>query len=175
MHYYLQRQNIFIGKSFRKNASGMLLLVTQSSRLLGNKRPKKDIDSGKAPPTHNGGSASHQQIAADMEEYTGKAPSCYELFMFTHTKDHDGKTIQVDKAKEVHDLFVSQRADLALLGEEVPESELFYTTVGGHDRKKKFMGLDHMGGPFFVKTPLKHALHRIKVLKNIISRRRCRN
>nr|KAJ0224180.1 hypothetical protein LSAT_V11C100048240 [Lactuca sativa] len=86
-----------------KNASGMLLLVTQSSRLLGNRRPKKDIDvGGKAPPTHNGGSTSHQQIVADMEEYTGKALSCYELFMFTHTKDHDRKTFQVNKAKEVH-------------------------------------------------------------------------
>ncbi|CAH1436867.1 unnamed protein product [Lactuca virosa] len=96
---------------------------------------------GKAPPTHNGGSASHQQIAADMEEYTGQAPSCYDVFMFTHTKDHDGKTFQVDKAKEVHDLFVSRHADLALLGEEVDESELFYTVVRGHDRKRRIYGL----------------------------------
>nr|KAJ0216557.1 hypothetical protein LSAT_V11C300139080 [Lactuca sativa] len=76
-----------------------------------------------------------------LEEYTGKAPSCYELFMFTHTKDHDGKTFQVEKAKEVHDLFVSRRADLALLGEEVPKNELFYTAVGGHDHKKRVYGL----------------------------------
>ncbi|CAI9277833.1 unnamed protein product [Lactuca saligna] len=92
----------------------------------------KGVVGGKAPPTHNGGSASHQQIVADMlcEEYTGKAPSCYELFMFTYIKDHDGKTFQVDKANEVHDLIVSRRADLALLGEEVPKSELFYAAVG---------------------------------------------
>ncbi|CAI9277195.1 unnamed protein product [Lactuca saligna] len=113
------------------------------------KNRRKGVVGGKAPPTHNGGSASHQQIAADMEEYTGKAPSCYELFMFTHTKDHDGKTFQVDKAKEVHDLFVSRRADLALLGEEVPESELFYAAVGGHDRKKRVYGLGSYGRSIF--------------------------
>ncbi|CAI9282818.1 unnamed protein product [Lactuca saligna] len=84
-----------------------------------------------------------------QEEYTGKAPSCYELFMFTHTKDHDGKTFQVNKAKEVHDLFVSRRADLALLGEEVPESELFYAAVGGHDRKKRVYGLGSYGRSIF--------------------------
>ncbi|CAI9294297.1 unnamed protein product [Lactuca saligna] len=65
--------------------------------------------------------------------------------MFTHTKDHDGKTFQVDKAKEVHDLFVSRRADLALLGEEVDESELFYTVVGGHDRKRRIYELGSYG------------------------------
>ncbi|CAI9262211.1 unnamed protein product [Lactuca saligna] len=109
------------------------------------KNRRKDVLGGKAPLTHNGGSTSHQQVAADMEEYTGQAPSCYDVFMFTHTKDHDGKTFQVDKAKEVHDLFVSRRADLALLGEEVDESELFYTVVGGHDRKRRIYELGSYG------------------------------
>ncbi|CAH1420517.1 unnamed protein product [Lactuca virosa] len=117
------------------------------------KKRRKGVVGGKAPPTYNGGSASHQQIVADMEEYTGKDPSCYELFMFTHTKDHDGKTFQVDKTKEVHlslfDLFVSRCADLALLGEEVPESELFYAAVGGHDRKKIVYRLGSYGRSIF--------------------------
>nr|KAJ0193843.1 hypothetical protein LSAT_V11C800402650 [Lactuca sativa] len=134
-------------------------------------RQRKGVVGGKAPPTHNGGLTSHQQIVADMydnlflslnllvifgiylvlmyEEYTGKALSCYELFMFTRTNDCDRKTFQVDKAKEVHDLFVSRRADLALLGEEVPENELFYTAVGGHDRKKKVYGLGSYGMSIF--------------------------
>ncbi|CAH1418242.1 unnamed protein product [Lactuca virosa] len=85
----------------------------------------------------------------DSEEYTGQAPSCYDVFMFTHTKDHDGKTFQVDKAKEVHEYFVSQRADLALLGEEVDESELFYKAVRGHDRKKRIYGLGSYGRSIF--------------------------
>nr|KAJ0203804.1 hypothetical protein LSAT_V11C500251300 [Lactuca sativa] len=101
------------------------------------------------PPTDNGGSTSHQQFVVDMEENTGKAPSCYELFVFTHTKDHDGKTFQVEKAKEVHDLSVSQRVDFALLGEEVPESKLFYTAVRGHDRKKRVYRLGSYGKLIF--------------------------
>jgi len=32
----------------------------------------------------------------------GKAPSLFEMFMFTHTKDHDGKTLIDEKSKQVH-------------------------------------------------------------------------
>ena len=32
----------------------------------------------------------------------GRPPSLYELFMFTHTEDHDGKTLVNDRAKQVH-------------------------------------------------------------------------
>nr|KAJ0193042.1 hypothetical protein LSAT_V11C800396090 [Lactuca sativa] len=71
------------------------------------------------------------------EEYTGKAPSMYDVFIFTHTKDHDGKTFLDDKLKKVHDFIESRRADLELLGEKVDENEFFYTAVGGHDRKRR--------------------------------------
>ena len=30
----------------------------------------------------------------------GRPPTCYDLFMFTHTKDHDGKTLD-ERAKQV--------------------------------------------------------------------------
>nr|KAJ0199562.1 hypothetical protein LSAT_V11C600330560 [Lactuca sativa] len=114
-----------------------------------NSEERKGVVGGKAPPTHNGGSASHKQIALDMEEYTGKAPSVYDVFMFTHTKDHDGKTFLDDKAKKVHDFIESRRADLELLGEEVDENELFYTAVGGHDCKRRIYGLGSYGRSIF--------------------------
>nr|KAJ0192971.1 hypothetical protein LSAT_V11C800416220 [Lactuca sativa] len=113
------------------------------------KNRRKGVVGGKAPPTHNGGSASHKQIAIDIEEYTGKAPSVYDVFMFTHTKDHDGKTFLDEKAKKVHDFIESRRADLELLGEEVDENELFYTAVGGHDRKRRVYGLGSYGRSIF--------------------------
>ncbi|CAI9265837.1 unnamed protein product [Lactuca saligna] len=139
-------------------------LITQS-RLLGNIRPNKEefkkkseqnkksrrkgVVGGKAPPTHNGGSASHKKIALDMEEYTEKAPSVYDVFMFTHTKDHDGKTFLDDKVKKVHDFIESRRADLELLGEEVDENELFYTAIGGHDHNRRIYGLGLYGISIF--------------------------
>nr|KAJ0217737.1 hypothetical protein LSAT_V11C300141060 [Lactuca sativa] len=86
------------------------------------KNRRKGVVGGKAPPTHNGGSTSHMQIVVDMKEYTGKAPSVYDVFMFTHTKDHDGKTFLDDKAKKVH----SRRTDLELLGEAVDENESIF-------------------------------------------------
>ncbi|CAI9272562.1 unnamed protein product [Lactuca saligna] len=69
--------------------------------------------------------------------------------------DHDEKTFQVEKAK-VHDLFVSRHVDLALLEEEVLESKLLLEDMIA---RKEFMGLDHMVGPFFLKTLLKYASH----------------
>lgn len=44
---------------------------------------------------------------------------------------------------------MSRCADLALRGEEVLESELFYTAVGGHDRKKRVYGLGSYGKSIF--------------------------
>ncbi|CAI9269189.1 unnamed protein product [Lactuca saligna] len=152
------------------NAIWNLEEIKKKSEQNKKKNRRKDVLGGKAPPTHNGGSTSHQQIAADMEEYTGQAPSCYDVFMFTHTKDHDGKTFQVDKAKEVHDLFVSRRADLALLGEELMKVNYFIQLSEDMTVREEFMSLDHMAGPFCLKFLLKHALHRIQLLKNIILR-----
>ena len=38
----------------------------------------------------------------------GRPPTCYELFMFTHTEDHDGKTLTNERAKQVQvSLFAS--------------------------------------------------------------------
>ncbi|CAI9304270.1 unnamed protein product [Lactuca saligna] len=77
------------------------------------KKRRKGVVGGKAPPTHNGGFASHKQIDVDM------------------------------------DFIESRRADLELLGEEIDENELFYTVIGGHDRKRKFYGLDSYGRSIF--------------------------
>ncbi|KAI3510686.1 hypothetical protein L1887_17818 [Cichorium endivia] len=114
------------------------------------KNRRKGVEGGKAPPTHNGGSASHKQIAIDMEEYTGQAPSCFDIFMFTHTKDHDGKTLIDERSKKVHDYYVSRRADLEVIGEKVDDNDLFYRAVGGHDRKRRIYGLGSYGRSIFL-------------------------
>ncbi|KAI3753887.1 hypothetical protein L2E82_25951 [Cichorium intybus] len=115
------------------------------------KNRRKGVEGGIAPPTHNGGSASYKQIAADMEEVMGQPPSLYELFMFTHTKDHDGKSLD-ERAKQVHEFYESQRADSEPIGEEVDDSEMFYKAAGGHDRKKRVYGLGSYGRALFLKN-----------------------
>lgn len=115
-----------------------------------NKRNRrKGVADGQPLPTHNGGSATHEQIAIDLEKQLGEPPSLYDLFMYTHTKNHDGKTFLNDKAKHVHEFFASRRADLELIGEEFDENELFYSAIGGHDRKKRIYGLGSYGQTFF--------------------------
>nr|KAJ0186713.1 hypothetical protein LSAT_V11C900478850 [Lactuca sativa] len=71
-----------------------------------------------------------------------KAPSVYDVFMFTHTKDHDKKTFLDDKAKKVH-------VNLEPFGEEVDENKLFYIVVGGHDHKGRIYGLGSYGRSIF--------------------------
>ncbi|KAI3722985.1 hypothetical protein L2E82_34238 [Cichorium intybus] len=51
--------------------------------------------------------ATHEQIAIDLEKQLGEPPSLYDLFMYTHTKNHDGKTFLNDKAKHVHEFFAT--------------------------------------------------------------------
>lgn len=71
--------------------------------------------------------------------------------MFTHTKDHDGKSLD-ERAKQVHEFYESQRADSEPIGEEVDDSEMFYKAAGGHDRKKRVYGLGSYGRALFLKN-----------------------
>nr|KAJ0191511.1 hypothetical protein LSAT_V11C800396800 [Lactuca sativa] len=63
----------------------------------------------------------------------GHDPAHHELFLYTHTKNHDGVTFLVDKAKKIHDDFMERCARLEAIGEEIDEDKLFDDVVGGHD------------------------------------------
>nr|KAJ0198643.1 hypothetical protein LSAT_V11C600323320 [Lactuca sativa] len=85
----------------------------------------------------------------------GHDPAHHELFLYTHTKNHDGVTFLVDKAKKIHfylniiiklyDDFMEQCDRLEAIGEEIDEDKLFYDVVGGHDRKKRLYGFGSYG------------------------------
>jgi len=44
------------------------------------KNRRKGVEGGKAPPTHNGGSASHQQIANDMVSVFTTFVICFDTY-----------------------------------------------------------------------------------------------
>ncbi|KAI3709757.1 hypothetical protein L2E82_39523 [Cichorium intybus] len=75
----------------------------------------------------------------------GHDPTHHELFLYTHTKNHDGETFLVDKAKKIHDDFKERCEQLEAIGEEIDDNQLFYDTVGGHDRKKRLYGFGSYG------------------------------
>ncbi|XP_050219988.1 uncharacterized protein LOC126670329 [Mercurialis annua] len=47
---------------------------------------------GVGPSTHTGGSRSMTQLKKNLTEKEGREPTAPELFLYTHTKDHDGVT-----------------------------------------------------------------------------------
>ncbi|KAL7607984.1 hypothetical protein Lser_V15G12231 [Lactuca serriola] len=109
------------------------------------KNRRRGVVDGQALSTHTGGSASHSKIASDLKKLWGHDPAHHELFLYTHTKNHDGVTFLVDKAKKIHDDFMEQCDRLEAIGEEIDEDKLFYDVVGGHDRKKRLYGFGSYG------------------------------
>ncbi|XP_052622434.1 uncharacterized protein LOC111913750 [Lactuca sativa] len=87
------------------------------------------VAAGVAKPTHNAGSASHLKIASDLKRKLGNEPPHSELFMYTHTKNHDGAA------------YTEKWEELEAKGIEFEEDKLFYAVVGGHDKKKRLYGL----------------------------------
>nr|GMC91741.1 uncharacterized protein LOC109155304 [Ipomoea batatas] len=81
----------------------------------------------------------------NMEGQLGHYPSYYELFKHTHTKQHDGQTFIVEKAKQIHEQVESQRELLTQNGEQVDDNQLYYDAVGGHDKKRRIYGLGSYG------------------------------
>ncbi|CAH1436979.1 unnamed protein product [Lactuca virosa] len=109
------------------------------------KTPRRGVADGQALSTHTGGSASHSKIASDLKKLWGHDPAHHELLLYTHTKNHDGVTFLVDKAKKIHDDFMERCDRLEAIGEEIDEEKLFYDVVGGHDRKKRLYGFGSYG------------------------------
>ncbi|XP_031131664.1 uncharacterized protein LOC116033047 [Ipomoea triloba] len=100
---------------------------------------------GVAQSTHTTGSTPHVKVAAQLEGLLGHYPSYYELFKHTHTKQHDGQTFIVEKAKQIHEQVESQRELLTQNGEQVDDNQLYYDAVGGHDKKRRIYGLGSYG------------------------------
>nr|GME12867.1 uncharacterized protein LOC109156624 [Ipomoea batatas] len=98
-----------------------------------------------AQSTHTTGSTPHVKVAAQLEGQLGHYPSYYELFKHTHTKQHDGETFIVEKAKQIHEQVATQREMLTGTGEQVDDNQLYYDVVGGHDKKRRIYGLGSYG------------------------------
>ncbi|CAH9109936.1 unnamed protein product [Cuscuta europaea] len=98
-----------------------------------------------APSTHTSGAISHAKVASEIEKNSQTTVTSYQVFVYTHTKNHDGETFINDQAKEVNEEFVSRREELIDIGEEVDDDELFYDVVGGRDSKNRLYGVGSYG------------------------------
>nr|GLL37518.1 uncharacterized protein LOC109156624 [Ipomoea trifida] len=112
---------------------------------LAKKNRRGGVLNGVAQSTHTTGSTPHVKVAAQLERQLGHYPSYYELFKHTHTKQHDGETFIVEKAKQIHEQVATQREVLTGTGEQVDDNQLYYDVVGGHDKKRRIYGLGSYG------------------------------
>ncbi|XP_023751938.1 uncharacterized protein LOC111900287 [Lactuca sativa] len=102
---------------------------------------RNGVADGVAKPTHNTGSACHLKIASDLKRKLGHESLHSELFLYTHTKNHDGVTFTNEKDRQIHASYIEKREELEAEGVEFEEDKLFYDVVGGHDKKKRLYGL----------------------------------
>ncbi|KAI3499625.1 hypothetical protein L1887_35429 [Cichorium endivia] len=109
------------------------------------KNRRKGVADGPALSTHTGGSASHLKIASDLKKLYGRDPKRSELFLYTHTKNHDGTSFLHKKDEKIHNEFKERCEELEALGEEFDEDQVFYEAVGGHDRKRRLYGFGTYG------------------------------
>ncbi|XP_052627085.1 uncharacterized protein LOC128133616 [Lactuca sativa] len=97
------------------------------------------VADGVAKPTHNAGSASHLKIASDLKRKLGRDPPHSELFLYTHTKNHNGVTFTNEKDRQIHAAYTEKQEELEADGVEFEEDKIFYAVVGRNDKKEDFM------------------------------------
>ncbi|PWA57863.1 hypothetical protein CTI12_AA405410 [Artemisia annua] len=112
---------------------------------------------GDGPSTHTGGSVSYREYAKKLETTLKRPPNPFELFVYTHTKNHDETTFIDKKAKTINDnvlrLREAHEANHAE-GESsqlVNESALYYEAVGGV-KKRNVYGLGSQALAYYPNT-----------------------
>ncbi|GKA80638.1 PDR ABC-type transporter family protein [Tanacetum coccineum] len=101
---------------------------------------------GDGPSTHTGGSVSYREYARKLETTLKRPPNPFELFVYTHTKNHDKETFIDKKAKTINDNVLQLREAReanhaeAESSQMVNESALYYEAVGGV-KKRNMYGL----------------------------------
>ncbi|XP_023770665.1 uncharacterized protein LOC111919289 [Lactuca sativa] len=96
---------------------------------------RNGVADGVAKPTHNAGSTNHLKIASDLKRKLGHDPPHSELFMYTHTKNHDGVTFTNEKDRQIHAAYTEKQEKLEAEGVEFEEDKLFYVVVGEEMRE----------------------------------------
>ncbi|KAK1357109.1 hypothetical protein POM88_050365 [Heracleum sosnowskyi] len=87
-----------------------------------------------------------EMILVEADDYT-RDPYSPELFLYTHTKNHDLKTFIDEKSAKLYEKIKSLRAersrpaDGSSTPQSVDENQLFYDAVGGRKSKNRIYGL----------------------------------
>ncbi|XP_065867548.1 uncharacterized protein [Euphorbia lathyris] len=121
--------------------------MSQQKKL--NRRKGED---GPAAACHTGGSVPHLKHRKRLAEQLGRDPTPHELFVYTHTRKHDGLSFVDERAKEVNERVESIREQMTQNSSTVDETQVFYEAAGGKQRSRVY-GLGSEGPEYYSKSP----------------------
>ncbi|GJZ72155.1 PDR ABC-type transporter family protein [Tanacetum coccineum] len=110
---------------------------------------------GDGPSTHTGGSVSYHEYAKKLETTLKRPPNPFELFVYTHTKNHDKETFIDKKAKTINDNMLRLREACeenhaeGESSQSVNESALYYEAVRGV-KKRNVYGLSSQAFAYYL-------------------------
>ncbi|XP_065870446.1 uncharacterized protein [Euphorbia lathyris] len=113
-----------------------------------NKLNRRKGEDGPAGACHTGGSVPHLEHRKRLAEQLGRDPTPHELFVYTHTRKHDGQSFVDQRAKEVHERVESIREQMTQNSSTVDESKVFYEAAGGK-RRSRVYGLGSEGPEYY--------------------------
>ncbi|WCJ18490.1 DNA-binding bromodomain-containing protein [Euphorbia peplus] len=113
-----------------------------------NKLNRRKGEDGPAGPVHTGGSVPHLEHRKRLAEQLGRDPTPHELFVYTHTRKHDGQSFVDQRAKEVHERAELIREQMAQKSSTVDESKVFLEAAGGK-RRSRVYGLGSEGPEYY--------------------------
>ncbi|KAK1402917.1 hypothetical protein POM88_002522 [Heracleum sosnowskyi] len=116
---------------------------------------KGGADVNEYPATHTGGSSSARKTAALLADDYTRDPFSPELFLYTHTKNHDMKTFIDEKSAKIYEKIKALRdersrpIDGSSTPQPVDENQLYYDAVGGRNSRNKIYGIGSSQNLFY--------------------------
>ncbi|KAK1401613.1 hypothetical protein POM88_001218 [Heracleum sosnowskyi] len=109
---------------------------------------KGGADVNEYPATHTGGSSSARKTAALLADDYTRDPFSPELFLYTHTKNHDMKTFIDEKSAKIYEKIKALRdersrpVDGSSTPQPVDENQLYYDAVAADEGYGEFVSKD---------------------------------
>ncbi|XP_065852961.1 uncharacterized protein [Euphorbia lathyris] len=113
------------------------------------KNTRKGKESEPAGATHTSGSISHGETFERLTAHLGRALDPHELFMYTHTRQHDGTSWIDQHAQDAEEEYARIVAEIESQQNCADEFQAFFQAVGGANNTNRIYGLGAAGARYF--------------------------
>ncbi|KAK1378583.1 hypothetical protein POM88_025327 [Heracleum sosnowskyi] len=116
---------------------------------------KGGADVNEYPATHTGGSSSARKTTTLLADDYTRDPFNPELFLYTHTKNHDMKTFIDEKSAKIYEKIKALRdersrpVDGSSTPRPVDENQLYYDALSGRNSRNKIYGIGSSQNLFY--------------------------